>query len=256
MLAYAVRRILLMIPTLFAIILVNFVIVQAAPGGPVDQLIAELKGTAGGTLARVSGGGGELTSSPTSAGETRGSRGLDPEFIKQIQKLYGFDKPAPERFWLMLENYLTFNFGKSFYQRPAGHQAHRRQAAGIDLARIVDDAAHLSHLDSARHPQGGARRQPVRHVDERRRHRGLCHPELPLRRAAHRAVRRRQLSLVVSAARAHLGQLGELRLAAPHPRLFLAHRAAGAVARDRQLRQPHHADQELASSRRSTSSMS
>ena len=115
MLAYAVRRILLMIPTLFAIILVNFVIVQAAPGGPVDQLIAELKGTAGGTLARVSGGGGELTSSPTSAGETRGSRGLDPEFIKQIQKLYGFDKPAPERFWLMLENYLTFNFGNSFY---------------------------------------------------------------------------------------------------------------------------------------------
>ena len=115
MLAYAVRRILLMIPTLFAIILVNFVIVQAAPGGPVDQLIAELKGTAGGTLARVSGGGGELTSTATSADLTRGARGLDPEFIKQIQKLYGFDKPAPERFWLMMKNYLTFNFGKSFY---------------------------------------------------------------------------------------------------------------------------------------------
>jgi microcin C transport system permease protein len=115
MLAYILRRVLLIIPTLFAIILVNFVIVQAAPGGPVDQLIAELKGQ-GGTLARVSGGGGELTQSATSAKGTRGARGLDPEFIKQIQKLYGFDKPPAERFWLMIRNYLSFNFGTSFYQ--------------------------------------------------------------------------------------------------------------------------------------------
>src|SRR5579872_5716805 len=116
MLAYAIHRILLIVPTLFAIILVNFVIVQAAPGGPVDQLIAELKGSAGGTLARVSGGGGgELTSSATSANQTRGSRGLDPEFIKQIEKLYGFDKPPVERFLIMLKNYLFFDFGNSFY---------------------------------------------------------------------------------------------------------------------------------------------
>jgi len=116
MLAYILRRILLIIPTLFAIILVNFVIIQAAPGGPVDQLIAELKGQAGGTLARVSGGGGELTQTATSANNTRGARGLDPEFIKQLQKLYGFDKPPAERFWLMIRNYLSFNFGTSFYQ--------------------------------------------------------------------------------------------------------------------------------------------
>jgi microcin C transport system permease protein len=115
MLAYVARRVLLIIPTLFAIILVNFVIVQAAPGGPVDQLIAQLKGNAGGTLARVSGGGGELSSTATSANQTRGSRGLDPEMIKQIEKLYGFDKPPAERFWLMLKNYLSFDFGKSFY---------------------------------------------------------------------------------------------------------------------------------------------
>src|ERR1700722_17166906 len=115
MLAYALRRILLIVPTLFAIILVNFVIVQAAPGGPVDQLIAELKGSAGGTLARVSGGGGELTSTATSSGKTRGARGLDPEMIKDIEKLYGFDKPPVERFFLMLKNYLAFDFGKSFY---------------------------------------------------------------------------------------------------------------------------------------------
>jgi len=116
MLAYALRRILLMIPTLFAIILVNFVIVQAAPGGPVDQLIAQLKGTAGGSLQRVSGGGGELAGNAGATSQTRGARGLDPAFIAQLNKLYGFDKPAPERFWLMLKNYLRFDFGDSFYQ--------------------------------------------------------------------------------------------------------------------------------------------
>jgi microcin C transport system permease protein len=117
MLAYAIRRILLMIPTLFAIILVNFVIVQAAPGGPVDQLIAQLKG-GGGTLERVTGGGGELSRPAPTSGEnqTRGARGLDPEFIKQIEKLYGFDKPPAERFLIMIRNYLTLDFGTSFYR--------------------------------------------------------------------------------------------------------------------------------------------
>jgi microcin C transport system permease protein len=116
MLAYALRRILLIVPTLFAIILVNFVIVQAAPGGPVDQLIAQLKGTAGTGLGQVAGGGGELRNTATSASETRGARGLDPAFIAQLNKLYGFDKPAPERFWIMIKDYLRFDFGTSFYQ--------------------------------------------------------------------------------------------------------------------------------------------
>src|SRR6185312_2802865 len=99
MLAYALRRTLLIIPTLFAIILVNFVIVQAAPGGPVEQMIAQIKGQAGGALARVSGGGGELSHAATSAvSQSRGARGLDPAFIKELQKLYGFDKPPAERF--------------------------------------------------------------------------------------------------------------------------------------------------------------
>ena len=117
MLAYSIRRILLMIPTLFAIILVNFVIVQAAPGGPVDQLIAQLKGTGGAAISRVSGGGGELSSTATSAqDQSRGARGLDPEFIAQLNKLYGFDKPPAERFWIMLKHYLSFDFGTSFFQ--------------------------------------------------------------------------------------------------------------------------------------------
>ena len=118
MLAYAIRRILLMIPTLFAIILVNFVIIQAAPGGPVDQLIAQLKGGDASGLGRVSGGGGELSRPSATSGEnqTRGARGLDPEFIKQIEKLYGFDKPPVERFLIMMRNYLIFDFGTSFYR--------------------------------------------------------------------------------------------------------------------------------------------
>jgi microcin C transport system permease protein len=114
MLGYIIRRILLMIPTLFAIILVNFVIVQAAPGGPVEQLIAQLKGTDTGALGRVSGGGGDVRSS--SPDQTRGARGLDPDFVKQLNKLYGFDKPPAERFLIMIRNYLTFDFGVSFYR--------------------------------------------------------------------------------------------------------------------------------------------
>jgi microcin C transport system permease protein len=116
MLAYALRRILLIVPTLFAIILVNFVIVQAAPGGPVDLLISELRGTAGSGLGQVTGGGGELRNTGGSADQTRGARGLNPDFIKQLNKLYGFDKPAPERFWIMVKDYLSFDFGTSFYQ--------------------------------------------------------------------------------------------------------------------------------------------
>src|SRR5487761_1166065 len=120
MLAYALRRVLLIVPTLFAIILVNFIIVQAAPGGPVDQLIAQLKGTGGGAMSRVTGGGGELglssTSATQAADQSRGARGLDPQFIAKLNKLYGFDKPPAERFLLMIKNYVTFNFGESFYQ--------------------------------------------------------------------------------------------------------------------------------------------
>lgn len=118
MLAYSIRRILLMIPTLFAIILVNFVIIQAAPGGPVDQLIAQLKGTGSAALSNVSGGGGELSRPTSTSGEnqTRGSRGLDPEFIAELNKLYGFDKPPVERFLTMFGNYLRFDFGTSFYR--------------------------------------------------------------------------------------------------------------------------------------------
>src|SRR5690242_20647503 len=106
-----------MIPTLFAIMVVNFIIVQAAPGGPVEQVVRRFKGTGIGGEAPGTGGGGRPASGAAqpvtgaSAGESRyrGARGLDPAFIKELEKQYGFDKPPLERFLMMMKNYLTFD---------------------------------------------------------------------------------------------------------------------------------------------------
>lgn len=116
MLAYILRRLLLIIPTLFGILLINFIIIQAAPGGPVEQMIAKLEGfdaASGGATGRISGGGGEVPSAGT---HYRGAQGLDPELVKEIERMYGFDKPAPERFWIMLKNYVHLDFGQSFFR--------------------------------------------------------------------------------------------------------------------------------------------
>ncbi len=125
MLAYIIRRLLLMIPTLFVIILLNFVFVQFAPGGPVEQAIAQIQGRAVDATARISGSAGEQSqaaqrdqsqSRGDSASKYRGARGLDPQLVKELERQFGFDKPAHERFWQMLGNYLKFDFGQSFYQ--------------------------------------------------------------------------------------------------------------------------------------------
>jgi microcin C transport system permease protein len=108
MFAYIVRRLLLIIPTLVIILLVNFVIVQAAPGGPVEQAIAHLQGIGGGGVGGSSGEG--------IGSGSRASRGLDPKLIQDIEKQYGFDKPAPERLWLMLKSYAQLDFGNSFFR--------------------------------------------------------------------------------------------------------------------------------------------
>ncbi len=125
MLEYILRRLLLIIPTLFGIMVVNFIIVQSAPGGPVEQALAKMKGYSVEATARVSGTGGSevknpkrpelgaLTSQPS---KYRGAQGLDPKFIEEIEKQFGFDKPAHERFFLMMGNYLSFNFGDSFFR--------------------------------------------------------------------------------------------------------------------------------------------
>src|SRR5882724_7859671 len=114
MLAYIIRRLLLIIPTLFGIMVINFAIVQVAPGGPVEQTIAELEGRGLSATERFTTSGGETVN--TTSSRYRGARGLDPEFIKEIQKLYGFDKPPVERFIDMMKHYVRFDFGESFFK--------------------------------------------------------------------------------------------------------------------------------------------
>lgn len=108
---YIFRRLLLVIPTLLGIMLLNFLIIQAAPGGPVEQTLAQLQGMQTGAQAQL----GEGAEASSGSGY-RGSEGLHPQLIERVEKLYGFDKPAHERFFLMLGNYLTFDFGESFFR--------------------------------------------------------------------------------------------------------------------------------------------
>ena len=120
MLAYVARRLLLMIPTLFGIVLISFAIVQFVPGGPVERAIAQLQGEDQGG-GRLGGGGGAATGGAAAhvggdvSSRYRGAQGLDQKFIDELKKQYGFDKPAYERFWILLKNYATFDFGTSYY---------------------------------------------------------------------------------------------------------------------------------------------
>jgi microcin C transport system permease protein len=115
-LAYLIRRLLLILPTLFGIMLLNFVIIQAAPGGPVEQVLARLKGTDIGATARVSGGGGEGGIAARGDAASRAARGIDPELIRELERQFGFDRPAHERFIKMMWDFLRFDFGESFYR--------------------------------------------------------------------------------------------------------------------------------------------
>lgn len=127
MLAYIIRRLLLIIPTLFAIMLINFAILHLAPGGPVEQFIAKIQGNAVDATARFSGGGGDagqnnldnqrnLDQGGGFESKYRGARGLPPELIAEIEAMVGFDKPIHVRFVNMMGNYVTFDFGDSFFQ--------------------------------------------------------------------------------------------------------------------------------------------
>jgi microcin C transport system permease protein len=116
MTAYLLRRLILIVPTLFGIIAINFVVVQFAPGGPVEQMIAQLKGHGGSAEGRMSGMGGSEAAAPTEQGGYRGARGLDPHIVADIRKMFGFDKPPLTRFLDMLKNYLRFDFGRSFFR--------------------------------------------------------------------------------------------------------------------------------------------
>ncbi|XXK28500.1 microcin C ABC transporter permease YejB [Arenicellales bacterium nBUS_45] len=119
--AYIIRRLLLMVPTLFAIMLINFLIIQIAPGGPVEQMISQITGVGADITERVSRTGTTetLSSSATSdaiSSKYRGAQGLDPDFIQELEKRFGFDKPLHERFFSMMKKYLMLDFGESFFR--------------------------------------------------------------------------------------------------------------------------------------------
>ena len=121
--AYIARRIFLMLPTLLGILFVSFVVVQFAPGGPVERVIAQLSGADTGGTSRISGGGSDFgargpaaASGDAVGSKYRGAQGLDPDFIKKLEVQFGFDKPAPERFALMVWNFARFDFGKSYFR--------------------------------------------------------------------------------------------------------------------------------------------
>jgi microcin C transport system permease protein len=127
MAAYLIKRLLLIVPTMLGIMLISFVVVQFAPGGPVERVIAQLTGTDVSVTQRIGGGGGDgvggqsqgqlgQSSSEGGSSNYRGAQGLDPEFIKSLEKQFGFDKPAHERFFIMLKNYAVFDFGESYFR--------------------------------------------------------------------------------------------------------------------------------------------
>ncbi len=142
--AYLIRRLLLVVPTLLGILVINFAVIQFAPGGPVQQAIAELRGEGQSLLGRVTGEGGGEVRAPgggSGGGEGggssslyRGAQGLDPAIIAEIERAFGFDKPAHVRFWEMLTGYLTFDFGRSlFADRPVIDMILEKMPVSISL---------------------------------------------------------------------------------------------------------------------------
>jgi microcin C transport system permease protein len=137
MLGYLFRRLLLIVPTLLGIMIVNFAIIQAAPGGPIDVVLAELRGVSTDPTQRITGGaGGEVQAREQISGEGRyrGAQGIDPAFLKELEREFGFDKPPVERFLNMLVKYATFDFGRSFFKdRPVVDLVLEKMPVSISL---------------------------------------------------------------------------------------------------------------------------
>ena len=113
--AYILRRLFLIIPTLIGIMLINFVLIQFVPGGPIEQIIAQMEDGSAGATDRFTGGGDD-SNNQSENNEYKGARGLHPELIEDLEKQFGFDKPPVERFLTMLWNYIRFDFGESYFR--------------------------------------------------------------------------------------------------------------------------------------------
>ena len=189
MTAYIARRILLMIPTLLGILFVSFVVVQFAPGGPVERVLAQLSGADTGGTSRISGGRRRFRRArPRSArppmrvnSKYRGAQGLDPDFIKKPGKAVRLRQAGAGTLCADGVEFRALRFRQELFPRCQRDPADQGEAAGLDVARDLDDAADLPDLDPARHPQGGAGRLAVRHLDLGGDHRRLCDSRIPVR---------------------------------------------------------------------------
>ena len=193
--SYILKRLLLMIPTLFGILLITFVVIQFVPGGPVEQMVAQLQGR--------DAGGGEAAARGGRAGPaaTAAARAWMRSAIEEIKKLYGFDKPAHERFFQMLGQFARFDLGTSFFHNKDVWQLIREKLpVSISLGLWTFLLTYLISvpLGIAKAVRAGTR---VRHGDDVRRAARLCDPELRAGRRAAGLFRRRQLRAVVPAAR-------------------------------------------------------
>ncbi len=213
MLAYIARRILLMIPTVFGIMLVSFVIVQFAPGGPVERVIAQLQGLDERRVA-PRGGGAESAAGAAPGGSRRrefevprrpGSR---PEVRQGARTAVRLRQTRLCPLRPHGEELRRIRFRPELLPRRAGPAADPRAPARLDLARPLDDAAVLRDLDPARHRQGGAGRVALRRLEFGDRDDRLCGAELPLRHPAHHPVRGRVLLPDLPAARPRQRELG------------------------------------------------
>ena len=256
MLAYIARRILLMIPTIFGIMLVSFIIVQFAPGGPVERIVAQLQGFEAGATSRFGGGGSDVGqtgggqaggSGADTTGRYRGAQGLDPKFIAELEKQFGFDKPAPERFLIMLKNYSMFNFGRSYFRDvPVLQLIREKLPVSISLGLWMTLLSYCD-LDPARDHQGGQRWIALRRLEFGRRHNRLRHTELSVRDSLDRAFCRRLVLADFPVAWADVGIFRPALACRQSEGLFLAYHLAGYLDGARCFRNRHLSHQEFVS---------
>ena len=257
MIAYIARRILLMIPTLFGIMLISFVIIQFAPGGPVERVLAQLQGNDTSATSRIAGGGGGDFAGGSQAQQHGGGgesgvlevsrrAGAGPRLHQAAGGAVRLRQAAHRALRDDAVELPALRFRQELLPRRARAAAHQGEAAGLDLAGALDDAAVLRDLHPARHPQGGVGRIAVRYLDVGGRHHRLRHPGLPLRHPADRAVRRGLVAVsVLPAARPDLGELLAAALVRQDRGLRAAHRAADPVHGAGRVRHLDPADEEL-----------
>ena len=227
--AYVARRLILIIPTLVGIMLINFVLTQFVPGGPIEQIIASLEGD-GDVLAGITGAGGgdaSLSAGGDASDSYAGSRGLPPEFIAELEREFGFDRPPVERFLMMMWNYVRFDFGESYFRSVSVVDlVIEKMPVSITLGLWSTLLAYLISipLGIRKAVRDGSRFDTWTSGAD---HRGLRDPGVPVRDPAPRALRRRELLPDLPASRPDVGQFRGPVADRQGGRLPLAHRAAG-----------------------------